>query len=181
MQSKKQKKIKILSGLDSEEIKEELVEPSEALEAATDAVISELPERKRKKYERQNWGDRPEHLRKPIGQMSSDEKAEYYRWKAGDLKANKMSGENVKAYEETEIYALGCVILPMLCARMPNPIPPTGDELNGFARVVTPLANKYVSTFQYKEELNAGLFALAFILPRAKRTFSEVPLENYSG
>ena len=181
MPVKKENKKKILSGLDSidKDFNSEEIDPQEALEKATDSVVSDLPERKRKKYERKNWGDRPEHLRKPLGEMSQEEKAEYYKWKAGEQIENKE--ESKPAYQEDEIYALGCVILPMLCARMPNPLPPSNEELTGFARVITPLANKYMTAFQYKEEMNAGLFALAFILPRAKKTLTEVPLENYSG
>ena len=164
MKVQKNKRKKILSGLDDvPEVESTSVDEAEALEKATDSVIAELPDRKRKKYERANWGDRPENLRKPLSQMSADEKAEYYRWKAGDIKQIE---EKPVAYDEGEVYALGCFILPMLCARMPNPQPPTSDELQGFSRVMTPLANKYFSQMQYKEEINAGLFALAFIIPR---------------
>lgn len=179
MPVKKEKKNKVLFGLNkNSEENFDQVDETEALEKATDSVVSDLPERKRKKYERINWGDRPEHLRKSLGEMSKEEKAEYYRWKAGEE-----IGEVEKqkpAFDESEIYVLGTVFLPMLCARMPNPLPPTSDELTGFAKVMTPLANKYASTFQYKEELNGALFAIGFLLPRIKK--SEIQLSaEYTG
>ncbi len=179
---KKQRKnvLEFSSGENNKEESVVDVDETEALEKATDSVIESLPQGKRKKYERKNWGDRPEHLRKPLGEMTKEEKAEYYKWKAGEVSLESQEYQK-PAYDESEIYALGCVILPLLCARMPNPLPPTEQELQGFGRVMTPLANKYVSAFVYKEEVNAALFAFAFIIPRAKRTLVEMPLENYSG
>ena len=150
---------------------ESQIDPEEALETAKDAVISDLPERKRKKYERANWGDRPEHLRKTLSSMTPEEKKQYYQWKAGETVSKE---EIPQAYDESEVYGLGAFILPMLCSRLPNPLPPTEQELQGFARVVTPLANKYLGQMQYKEEINAGLFALAFMLPRLQK------VNNYS-
>ncbi len=138
-----------------------------ALDKATDTVIQDLPEKKRKAYERKNWGDRPEHLRKSVSQMSVEEKKEFRLWQAGELET-KDEIENKPVYEENEVYAVGYMLLPMLASRLPNPIPPTETELRSFAKAMTPLINKYVVAFKYKEEVNAGIFVLAFLIPRAK-------------
>jgi hypothetical protein len=142
------------------------MDAEDALDKATESVISDLPEKKRKAYERKNWGDRPEHLRKSISQMSIEEKKEFRLWQAGELKTEEIQDKPV--YEENEIYAVGYVILPMLASRLPNPVPPSEIELRGFAKAFTPLVNKYVTAFAYKEEVNAAIFALAFFIPRAK-------------
>lgn len=137
----------------------------EALERATDAVLTNAGERVRRKNVGKYWGDRPEHLRKPISEMTPSEKAEYYRWKA----AKEVGDEPAEpVYTESDLYAVGLFLLPLLNRRLPNPVDVTEEEYRGFAKAFTPLANKYVGRVAYKEEIAGLLFVAGFVIPRLK-------------
>lgn len=142
------------------------IETDELVDQAVADVTGGLTEKKRKKHSEKYWGDRPEHLRKGLSEMNVDEKRQFYLWKAGDLPEVKTDAEPKPVYEVWEVSALGAVILPMLAERMPVKKEVTREEAESFGKAFTPLVNKYVTTFSYKEEVAAIIFACAFAIPR---------------
>ena len=130
------------------------------LDAAKQAVIEDLPAFKQRQKRTHLWRNRPEHLRKSIQSMSEEERREYYLWKAGEISSSP------QAFSEQEMAGLGAFLLPLLNNRMPNPQPISDMEYSGFVKSCTPLVNKYFTNIKYKEEMNALLFGMFFILPR---------------
>lgn len=134
------------------------------LEKAEQAVISDLSDRKKKKYQR-SYDDRPENLRKPITQMNKEEKIEFKKWELAQLVGEEKIIEEI--YTENDLYQAGSFILPFLAARLPVYRPVTDDEFSKFAKVHVPLANKYAAPVgRYKDEINGGLFWLFFFMTR---------------
>lgn len=140
-------------------------EPEAALEKSIDATLEGIPAKKAEKKKTEYYGDRPENIRKPLSEMTSAEKRDYYLWKAGEYKTDAPSQAPVQ-YEEIDVRNIGAFVLPMIAARMPIKKPVSDDELDGFAKTFTPLANKYNLGMRYKEEFAAALFALVFIVGR---------------
>ena len=130
------------------------------LDAAKQAVIEDLPAGKQRQKRAHVWRDRPEHLRKSVQSMTNDERHEYYLWKAGEISSSQ------QAFSEQEIAGLGAFLLPLINNRMPNPQPISDAEYTGFTKSCTPLINKYFVNLKYKEEANAVLFGIFFLLPR---------------
>lgn len=139
-----------------------------ALDKATSEVLSGLSDKKKREQVEKRWGDRPEHLRKSLGQMSESEKHDYYLWKAGEWgKPEKQNTapaapEPVR-YTETMVKRTGKMILRFFARRMPVKKEVSGEEIDSFAEIFTPLANKYLGGVgNYQEELAGGMFLLSF-------------------
>jgi len=78
---------------------------------------------------------------------------------------------------------LGEAILEIVCARLPNPKPPTAVEKDLFARSLSELATKYSpSLVDYAPELMFTVTAAAVVLPRLKteteKSFAERMVEK---
>lgn len=139
------------------------LEPEEALEKASEAVIGELPEKKKRRRGETLWADRPEHLRKPLSDMSPAEKRDYYLWKAGEYKTEA----ETPVYEEYDLYLVAQIVLPIIADRMPVKKEVSESEMRSCAKAFTPLANKYASRqFKYKEEIAGLIFVITFCMPR---------------
>lgn len=155
------------------------IEPDLAIDQAVTEVTSTLTDKKRKKHSEKYWGDRPEQLRKGLSEMNAEEKRQFYLWKAGDLPVENKEEKPALAYEVWEVSALGMVLLPMLSDRMPVKKEVTKDEIDAFGKAFTPLVNKYVTAFSYKEEVAAIIFACAFAIPRLQ--FNQMPEIEING
>lgn len=139
-----------------------------ALDKATSEVLSGLSDKKKRGEIEKRWGDRPEHLRKPMGQMSENDRRDYYLWKAGAWGKEKNQDAEPAApapvrYTETMVKRTGKMILRFLARRMPVKKEVTTEEIDSFGEVFTPLANKYLGGVgSYQEELAGGMFLIAF-------------------
>ncbi|HLF51515.1 hypothetical protein [Flavobacterium sp.] len=139
--------------------------PEDILEKAENAVLSDLPDKKRKKYQR-DYGDRPENLRKPVSQMSSKEKVELKKWEISQLTGESEEKKDA-VYTEEDLFNMGSIILPFFAARMPVYKQVSEDEFQKFGKIFTPLANKYASPYgQWKDEFNGLLFVFSFVMSR---------------
>lgn len=152
--------------------KQDEIDNEQLLEKAEHAVISDLPERKKKKYER-DYGNRPDNLKKPLSQMSKDEKIEFKKWELSQLVGEE--GEKPEeVYTEEDLHQAGSFILPFIAARLPVYKPVSEDEFSKFAKVHTPLANKYAAPYgKWKHEINGGLFWLFFFIARVNMGVKE--------
>jgi hypothetical protein len=156
---------------------EEIKDDEFLLEKAEHAVISDLPERKKKKYQR-DYGNRPENLRKPASQMTKDEKIQLKKWEISQLLGDDKEKQE-PVYTEDDLHQAGTFILPFIAARLPVYRSPTEDEFSKFAKIHTPLANKYAAPYgQWKEEINGALFWLFFFMARISKTKEQENAES---
>lgn len=147
-----------------------------AYEKATKEVLSDLSDKKKREQSQKYFGDRPKHLRKSLAEMTANEKAEYYRWRAGEFapkeKAEAKIEEEQKKpvrYTDTMVRRTGKMILRFFARRMPVSKEVSGEELDSFTEVFTPLANKYLGGVgEYNEELAGAVFLMAFFGERLK-------------
>lgn len=64
----------------------------------------------------------------------------------------------------------GSMALELICARMPNPIPPTATEKEAWNGAFDLMAKKYIPMAgEYAPELSFGLAAAFILIPRAKK------------
>jgi hypothetical protein len=162
MKTKKIKKTQVEIPLEAEfqEDNEQL------LEKAAEAVVNDLPERKKKKYQR-SYDDRPENLRKPASQMSKEEKIQFKKWELAQLSGEDEIKEEI--YTEDDLIEVGSMLLNFVNDRLPKPKPVTDIEVEKFAKIHTPLANKYFAVGgEWKNEINAGIFWVFFFIGRIK-------------
>lgn len=139
-----------------------------ALDTAVAAVTGDLPKSQQQTVKEKAWGDRPENLRKSLGEMSDDEKRQYYLYKAREFSGEKPEGEKARTdvYTPVEMEVLGVVVLGFLAERLPVKKPATPQEIKSFGVVFTPLANKYLGATEYKDELAAAVFMVGFFFAR---------------
>jgi len=167
MKTTKMKKNKIIISEDNSgiiDVKD--IDNEQLLEKAQEAVVADLPERKKKKYQR-GYENRPEHLRKPNSQMSDGEKIELKKWEISQLQGDKEKQEEI--YTEDDLMEVGSMLLNFINDRLPKPKPVTNIEVEKFAKIHTPLANKYMAPVgEWKNEINAGIFWVFFFMGRIK-------------
>lgn len=153
-----------------------------ALDKARAEVISGLSERKRKSQKEKYWGDRPEHLRKGLGDMDAEEKRDYHLWMAGKLQPKSETPAPTvgveleperKLYTHGEVKRVGKMFLKFLARRMPIKKEVEVEEVETFAEVFTPLANKYMGGVGYADEIAGGVFLLSFLGARIGKEDAE--------
>lgn len=119
-------------------------------------------------------GDSPEggETDQPTKRRGRRTNAEIEAEKQAALDAGKESyKEKAQAFA-----AMSGVMLDIICARLPNPLPPTPQEKEFFSVGVGAIAEKYLpQAGGYDAEITLGLAALMILAPRLVKVEKKIP------
>lgn len=123
-----------------------------AMENAKDKVVDTLSSAQQKKNADKLWSDRPDHLRKPLAEMSDKDKCDYYLWKAEQFVPEKSTIKIVSdEMPQQESYTADDFKLLVMGAnffiqkRWGDFYALDGNEINNWCEAFVPIANKFMA------------------------------------